>query len=357
MNAQNPNEYVGALKQKGAGDQAVIAILRGAGWSEKEAVAALSSYYEVLTGFAVPARPRSIGGPREAFLHMLSFLTLAVWSIAAGSLWFTLIDFWFPDPAVRVFADPLAGMARDLASVLVAFPVFLLVMRVIWRELRGQPEQADSAIRRWLTYLALLVAAGTSIGDVVAFVEHLLRGQITARFAAKFVVVLVLAGGIFWFYLRSVQPGGEGRGERLRRYGRAGAAVAAGLIALTLVFSFAKFGSPATQRLSAYDDRRSEDMEAIASVIRNRWTATRGQETPTLPQSIKELPESAALRLADPISGEPYRYSPLGGARYELCARFEADTTRLPIQRRSSLFRVHPAGNYCFVVDAPTSLR
>jgi len=350
MSPPNPQDYVVALKQNGAEDHAIIAILRNAGWPEKDAVAALSAYYQALTGLAIPARPRSIGGPREAFVHLLSFMTLAVWSLAAGSLWFTLIDIWLPDPAVRPSVDPLAGMARDLACVLVAFPVFILVMRAVWRELLRQPPQADSALRRWLTYLALLLAAGTLIGDLVAFVEHLLRGEITARFAAKVVVVLALAGGVFWFYLRSVQPGG--RGENLRRHGRAGAAAAAGWVALTLVFSFAKFGSPATQRLSASDDRRSEDLEAIARVIWARWIAARGPEVPMLPPSIKELPESATLRLTDPMSGEPYRYSPLGGARYELCARFQADTTSLPVPARRSLFRVHPAGNYCFTVDA-----
>ena len=91
-------------------------------------------------------------------------------------------------------------------------------------------------------------------------------------------------------------------------------------------------------------------------MIKNRWTAARGQETPVLPQSIRELPESAALRLADPITGESYRYATLGGARYELCAGFQTDTTRLPVQLRRSLFRVHPAGNHCFAVDAQTSL-
>lgn len=352
MTPVSPRDYVLALKQNGAGDQAIIAILRNAGWPEKEAVAAVSSYYETVTGLAAPARPRSIGGPREAFVHLLSFMTLAVWSLAAGSLWFTLIDIWFPDPAVQAMLDPLAGMARDLACVLVAFPVFMLVMRAVWRELLRQPTQADSALRRWLTYLALLLAAGTLIGDLVAFVEHLLRGEITARFAAKVVVVLALAGGVFWFYLRSVQPGG--RGASFRRHGRAGAAAAAGWVALTLVLSFAKFGSPAMQRLSASDDRRSEDLEAIANVIWVRWTSARGPEAPVLPQSIKELPESAALRLADPISGQPYRYSPLGGARYELCAGFQSDTTKLAVPPRRSLFRVHPAGNYCFTVDART---
>jgi hypothetical protein len=357
MSPRNPNEYVAALKQQGAGDQAVITILRNSGWPEKEAVSALSSYYEVLTGLAVPTRPRSMGGPRDAFLHLLSFSTLAVWCIAAGSLWFTLIDFWLPDPTVRVFGDPLAAMARDLACVLVAFPVFLLVMRTVWRGLAAQSAQADSAIRRWLTYLALWVAAGISIGDMVAFVEYLLRGQVTARFAAKVIVVLALAGGVFWFYLRSVQSGQEGRAERLRRSGRIGAAAATGLVALTLVFSFARFGSPATQRLAAADDRRSENLGAMARVIHNRWTATRGENAPTLPKSIRELPESATLALSDPISGEPYRYSSLGGARYQLCARFQSDTTLQPIQGRRSIFFIHPSGEHCFEVDALAALQ
>ncbi len=202
-----------------------------------------------------------------------------------GSLWFTLIGFWFPDPASRLYGEPFAGMALDLASVLVAFPVFLLVMRHIWRELLIQPAQADSAIRRWLTYLALLAAASTVIGDVVAFVAQLLRGSITAPFVLKVAVVLVLAGGVFWYFLGSVQFRGENRKERLRRYGRVGSAAAAGLVVLTLALSFAKFGSPAAQRLSASDERRSEDLEAIARVIQSRWTAARGQETPALPQS------------------------------------------------------------------------
>lgn len=355
-NPANPGDYVTALKQSGASDQALIAILRNAGWPEKEAVFALASYYENITGVAAPARPRAIGGPREAFLNLLSFATLAVWCIAAGSLWFTLIDFWFPDPAARVLRDPLLGMARDLASVLVAFPIFMLVMRAVWRELLAQPAQADSVLRRWLTYLALLVAAGTLIGDFVTFVEHLLRGEITARFAAKVSVVLVLAGGVFWFYLRSVQTGTGDRGARLGGHGRAGAAAASAAVVLTLVFSFAKFGSPAAQRLFAADERRSEDLEAIATVLRSRWVSARGPEAATLPQSIKELPESPALRLADPISGQPYGYTPLGGARYKLCASFQADTTRAPVRPGASLFRVHPAGEHCFVVDALASV-
>lgn len=356
MSPQSSSAYVAALKQSGAGDDAILAILRNAGWPEKEAAGALAAHYEALTGLAPPARPRSAGGPREAFLHLLSFLTLSVWCVAAGALWFSLIDSWFPDPAAPAYGDPLAAMAWNLAWVLVAFPVFLLVMRIVWRDLANQPAQADSAVRRWLTYLALLLASATLIGDVAALVEHVLRGELSAPFAAKVLVVFILAGGVFRFFLESVQPGGEDRQRRLRRNGRVYAAVSGVLIVMTLVLSFVHFGSPAKRRLSSTDERRSEDLEAIARVIRNRWTAARGQDAATLPASLQDLPERATLRLADPVSGAPYRYTPLGGARYQLCARFETDTARLPVRARRSVFRIHPAGDYCFAVDAPVSL-
>ena len=349
--AHDTQEYVAALKQSGADDQGVVAILRNAGWSEKDAVAVLASYYEARSGCAVPIRPSSIGGPREAFLHLLTFATLAVWCLAAGSLWFTLIDFWLVDPAAPVFGDPLAGMARGLASVLVAFPIFLLVMRAVWRELIAGTAETDSLLRRWLTYMALFLAAGTLIGDLVAFVEHLLRGELTSRFVAKVVTVLVLAGGVFWFYVRSVQVRPADSRDLLRRHGRLGAAIAGVFVLATLAFSFTQVGSPAAQRLAASDDRRSEDLEAIARIMRLRWTAG-GQTAPMLPARLQDLPESSVLRLNDPITGEPYRYRPVNGARYELCARFQTDTTRTTVGRARTMFQIHPAGDHCFAVDA-----
>lgn len=353
MTSQDAHDFVAALKKSGADDQSVVTILRGGGWPEKDAVAALASFYETLTGLSVPVHSRSIGGPREAFLHLLTFITLAVWCIAAGSLWFTMIGYWFPDPMERLYGDVMSQMAMDLASVLVAFPVFIVAMRRVWSELRAQPAQADSAIRRWLTYMALLLAAGTVIGDLVVFVAHLLRGSITAPFAAKVAVVLVLAGGVFWFYTGTVQAGIEGRAQRLVRYGKAGFIAAVCVVAITLVCAFARFGSPAAQRLSRADEQRSEDLKAIATMIRNRWVSAKGPETPTLPKSITELPESASLRLADPVSGAPYLYVPAEGMRYRLCATFETDTRSLPAGAHENRFRVHPAGEHCFAVDAP----
>jgi len=60
-------------------------------------------------------------------------------------------------------------------------------------------------VRKWLTYLALLVAAGVVVGDVITFLAYFLRGDLSARFVCKIAVVLVIAGGVFWYYFGALQ--------------------------------------------------------------------------------------------------------------------------------------------------------
>lgn len=355
MQPATSSEFVAFLVNNGADGPTIIAILRNAGWTEKEAVAALSAHFEAAAGMAVPSRPSSTGGPRDAFLHILALATLAVWCIAAGSLWFTLIHFWFPDPAERVFSGVRGEMAFALAQVLVAFPTCVLVFRRLYREMTTGEAAADSSIRRWLIHLALFLAAGTVIGDLIAFVAQFLQGAITARFVFKCAVVLAIAGGVFWHFLGSVQAAGPDRVPRLRRYARTGLAASTAFVLVTLGLAFARFGSPALQRLALSDQRRSEDLEAIARMIHARWVSTRGQD-PVLPASLQDWPESAGFRLKDPITGVPYAYRPIAGLRYELCAVFDTDTLNLPESERRRVFRIHPKGAHCFAVDAPAAL-
>jgi high-affinity Fe2+/Pb2+ permease len=60
-------------------------------------------------------------------------------------------------------------------------------------------------VRRWLTYIALLIAAGTVIGDLIAFLTYFLQGDLTARFVLKVLTVLIVAGSVFWYYLSSLR--------------------------------------------------------------------------------------------------------------------------------------------------------
>src|ERR1035438_127858 len=99
--------FIEASKTKRAADDFLVNLLREQGWAAKDIYAALGRYYQSLTGLPVPVRAEGAGeAARDAFLYLLAFSTLATWTIALGSLMFTYIDRWFPDPLVR---QPIAA--------------------------------------------------------------------------------------------------------------------------------------------------------------------------------------------------------------------------------------------------------
>lgn len=143
---------------------------------------------------------------RDVFLYVLSFGTLCTWAWNLGSIFFTLIDLWFPDPVVLQRHPNLnTELAGAMASLIVAFPIYLFTMRLILRDAGAHPEKLESAVRKWVTYIALLIAAGLVIGDLIMFLSYFLRGELTPRFFWRVITVLAIAGGVFWYYLLSVQ--------------------------------------------------------------------------------------------------------------------------------------------------------
>jgi uncharacterized protein YacL len=147
---------------------------------------------------------------RDAFLYLLAFSTLATWTIALSTLMFTFIDLWFPDPVARQsFPSTRYTIAHEMAVVIVSFPIFLFVMRFIFREVETHPEKLESGVRRWLAYIALLIAAGAVIGDLVSFLTSFFEGELTLRFVLKVLTVMVIASGVFWYYLGSLKRDGE----------------------------------------------------------------------------------------------------------------------------------------------------
>jgi hypothetical protein len=198
-------EFLESARTQGASDEIIVGLLRGRGWPEEDVYRALADHFEAHSGLPVPVYKRS-GSAKDAFLYLLSFSTLATWTIGLGSVVFSLIERWIKDPLSPSY--PYAGsyyqMADSLACVIVAFPVYLLTMRYITRQLDTHPEKLESAVRKWLTYIALLIAAGIVVGDLITFLTYFLRGELTARFVAKVLTALVIAGGVFWYYTGSL---------------------------------------------------------------------------------------------------------------------------------------------------------
>lgn len=324
-----------------------IGLLTARGWTEKQAYSALADHYQCQTGIEVPPRPNSGASARDAFFYLLIFSTLSVWTLSLGCLAFSLIDRWIADPLFRRYGETFSTytVTLSLAAVIVAFPLYLLISRVVLREAAAEPDKLESGIRKWLTYMALVIAASVLMGDLITALAYLLRGELTSRFLARSFVVLLLSSGVFWYYfggLRKMETA-AGRFSRDRWMAVASAVVVAIMIAL----GFMQLGAPSRQRKLVADGQRVQQLYMLSNAIRNYWLAHASQ----LPSSLSEVPGS----YLDPITNEPFEYVPAQGSQYQLCAVFAVHSPREEDnqpRRGDPKAWTHPAGRHCFLLDA-----
>ncbi len=190
---------------KGLGRERIRNVLLDAGWSADQVRSALSGYAEVEFPVPVP-RPRPQLSSREAFLYALLFSSLYLSAYHLGSLLFELINHAFPDPAVRAAIwNRGDGMRWSIAYLIIAFPLFTFVSIFVGREVALNPVKRLSPVRRWLTYLTLFIASGSLIGDLTTLVFNVLGGELTIRIALKVIVVGVIAGAVFGYYLSDLR--------------------------------------------------------------------------------------------------------------------------------------------------------
>jgi len=346
----NPDiqEFIKRAKEGGASEQALVGMLTVRGWPEKEAYEALAVHCEQHLGMLIPRRAGTGTAAKDAFFYLLTFSTLATWTIGLGALAFTLIDRWLADTLFSTSyyqAYDAYSAAASMASVLVGFPVYLLVTRSVLREEQSHPEKLISPVRKWLTYMALVIAACIFIGDLIAALTYFLRGEITSRFLAKAFVVLTISGGVFFYYYEGLK-----RSEESEAHGKRGpwmAALSGVVVTIMLGLGFAAIGSPSTQRTLRADRKRVQDLYQLSDKIRNFWTSQQ-----KLPEHLDELPDAT---LADPITRVTYEYHVKGGREYELCAVFAANSERNDAMPGSTTWS-HPEGKHCFSVDATRML-
>lgn len=175
-----------------------------AGWTADQAKSAMNAFADVSFSVPVP-KPRPYLSAKEAFLYLVLFSTLYLSAYHFGSLLFDFTNRAFPDPADRAFSYQGDSMRWSVATLIIAFPVFLYMSRLVGRALAKDPVKRLSPIRRWLTYLTLFIAAGCLIGDLIALVYELLGGELTVRFVLKVLVVGAIAGTVFGYYLRDLR--------------------------------------------------------------------------------------------------------------------------------------------------------
>ncbi len=274
------------------------------------------------------SRPKTT--PKDFFLYLAAMATLYLSAVALLVLLFEYVDILFPD-ALGGYRDPYSGTMRmAIASLVIMFPLYLFLTRVVNGDIRREPAKKELAVRRWLIFLTLFVAGVTLVVDLIALINTFLGGELTARFLLKALSVFVVIGGAFLYYFADL----KGRWETHESQSKAIGAAAAAAVLAAVVSGFFVMGSPAAQRLLRFDAERVGHLQTLQWQIVSYW-----QQKERLPSSLADLedPITGFIAPADPVSGEPYRYEAKGPRTFVLCATFARSSPGFSKEKARSL--------------------
>ncbi len=283
--------------------------LRAVGWSEEEID---RSYVQalLLAGVPAPEANESKGYSNrvsavEVVVSVFSFVLLGIIVAALITLFFEIINNFFPDP---LFGEKASSEAIHyaIASLVIGFPLYYFSLKLWLGNFRKEEGKRESSLTKAFTYLVLLVASIAIVIDLIFSLYSFLQGEMTWRFFLKALTILVLSGGIFGFYVmerRLVQY--QKRVPRNVYFSFAWGCL--GMILFGIALGFFVAGSPSTARKRAFDDRRSSDLESLSTCINDY-----AQRSQKFPDSLESLSQSAFLSYCgngrDPETGKPYEY-------------------------------------------------
>lgn len=364
MNTSNLTTYVAGELKVGKSAEEIKQNLLLVGWSEEDAGSALVSGL-VASGIPSPERVQSghgqLASTVEVILSLFSFILLGITASALAVLYYQIINNYFPDPLTQGYGyanTSASAINYAIAALIIASPIYIMAMRLWFRRYREDEAKVESKLTKWLTYLVLLAAAITIVGDLVTAVFYFLQGEVTARFFLKALTILVIAGIIFGFYYlerRKVQYKSDIPRKVFQSFGWTVLA----LVLIAIVLGFMTTGSPSTQRFRGLDNTRAQHLSTLAGCISNY-----GAEHKTLPATLDVLMLNTqyayCANLKDPETGAMYEYhiitpdkqNKVNEGTFELCADFTLETTEKTIARDSysygtTKWAIHPAGKSC----------
>ena len=253
------------------------------------------------------------------FFFWVGAMVAFYWSVIAFIfLFFNYVDYAFPN-IVGYRGNPYEGsMPYEMASIIVVFPMFLLLMWLIRSDIAKAREKKDLWVRRWAIILTLFIAGLTAVIDLVTLLTAFFRGEeLTTGFLLKVLVVLFVSAVVFMHFIADLWGYWE-------RFPQRNHYVAYGVGALALVSVIAGFfivGTPWQARMYRLDQSKINDLQSIQSQVLSYWQAKE-----QLPSDLSDLKDAFSGYAApvDTQTGEPYVYQKTGDLSFKLCATFNA---------------------------------
>jgi hypothetical protein len=294
--------------------------------------------------------------PKDFFLWAGAMIGLYVSVVSFLSLIFDYLNYAMPGALSYYASDPYAGgISYEMASLIVFFPLFLVLMRFIRNSITADATRAEIWVRSWALYITLFVAGLTIAGDLVTLVMYFFNGDVTLRFVLKVLVVFLVMGAAFLHFLADLR----GYWQKHPRKARVVGWSVAGLMIASIIAGFFIVGTPWEARLYRFDEQKVSDLQQLQGEVVSYWQAK--QELPATLSDVVD-PIMGYTVPTDEQTGAPYEYAVTGKTTFELCATFNAKTQPYALPGRPVSVSVapgypiqagedswyHDAGHVCF---------
>jgi hypothetical protein len=308
---------------------------------------------------------------KDFFLNIGAFVALYTVVVTLLNLLFTVINVAYPRVndmyyGSYYYSSSTQNISWPVSILIIFFPILILLMWLLEKEYKAQPEKKNVGIHKWLSYITLFASGATIAGDLVTILYYFIDGQeLTTGFLLKILSALVIAVALFVYYISDIRGKLNSTSRKIWRI------IATLIVIGSIVWGFSVLGSPRTQRLLKYDEQKISALQGINSQIIYYF-----QRKQSLPNSLEQLNETYYKVPVDLQTGKAYEYRLIGQSAkaYELCAEFNlasrdpipggsspyypyaVDSIAYPYPGRGGDFHTHPAGHYCFSQSIDISL-
>lgn len=286
-----------------------------------------------------------------AFIIIFSLVALGFTAFAIGITFFLLIEKYIIDPLNPVTYWDYDSLKFAIASLIITAPIYIILINFVQKYLSNGRLNINSHVRKWLSYLTILVSSLVIIGELIAVIMSFLDGELTLMSGLKFLTVTLIAAGILLYSIFDI------RREKIHKHNILRIVFNAIIIPLsiiTLVIAGFLMESPSHARYRRIDEQTLNKLDSLKNGISNY-----NFEYEALPENLDVLKKAdrVYLYIEDFNSIDamhPIKYTVVDEDSYSLCADFHLSSTEIEdysyYGRYDDVFD-HEAGYQCFNLD------
>lgn len=284
---------------------------------------------------------------KDFFLNLGATISLYTVVVSLINLLFTVINVAYPQINNSYYTT--STISWPVAILVIFTPILIVLMWLLGKQYANEPA---STIHKWLTYITLFLAGLAVAADLVTVLYYFINGdELSTAFLLKALVLLVVSGAIFGYYLTDIRGKLTASSRKIWRI------VSVLIVILSIGWGFYVLGSPNTQRLYKYDDQKVSDLQNINYQIQSYYS-----QKGSVPESLAEVAGVQYSQIPKDLqSGKDYEYELIGQSAkaYRLCAEFNFASSPqrgvVSVPYGSPSWN-HPAGHFCFDLSIPLDM-